>query len=90
MATVITQSDTLLFNPTSSTGASNMSASNSYPLTNSYDSISSTSYTRFTVTNTGYIYYLFNISGIPEGATITNVNCIVRTYINARITNAST
>lgn len=67
-----------------------MSTSNSYPLTNSYDSISSTSYTRFTVTNTGYIYYLFNISGIPEGATITNVNCIVRTYINARITNAST
>ena len=88
MSRVIQQSDTLVFNPTGNTGANNMSVNNA---TNAYASASSSSYASITCSSTsaGYIYFTFNVSGIPSGATISSVSCAIRAYINSRVSNAA-
>lgn len=88
MASTQNISDTLIFNPTGNTGSSNMSVSNT---TNAYTASNSSSYATCTCSNTssGYVYFTFSVSGIPSGATITDVSCTVRAYINSRVSNAA-
>lgn len=87
MAT-ITKTVTLI--PSGNTGMTNMSTSSSYPATRGYNDTSNTQFARFSVTQNaeGSIYYTFNASSIPAGATITNVTAKAKVYINSRVSNA--
>ncbi len=68
---------TITIVPSSYTGLSNISNNTSYPLTNAYTNTSSTTYARFQTSTsgqyTGSIYYCFDTSEIPSGATINSV-----------------
>lgn len=92
MSKPVNINETLTFNPTGTTGSTNISTSTSYPLSNGYNSISNTSnYARLQLSASStstdcYIYYTFNVSGIPENATITSVACTARIYRNSRVT----
>ena len=96
MSKPVNISDTLVFNPTGTTGSSNITTNSNYPLSNGYNSISNTSnYARIqlsatTTTTDCYIYYTFNVTGIPSNATITNVACTARIYANSRVTTGTT
>lgn len=91
MSRPVNISNTLTFSPTSNTSTTNLSASSSYPASNGYTDASSDTYVQFSVTRnqTGSTYYVFNVSGIPSNATITNVSCVAKIYINntSRVTN---
>lgn len=96
MSRPINISDTLTFHPIGYTGQTNISAENStYPWSRGYnDSSYTTNYARFqlSATNTStdcYIYYTFDINGIPEAATITSVSCSVRISRNNRVSSST-
>ena len=82
---------TITVNPSGYQNLSGMSASSSYPITNSYTNSSSTSYTRYSISTrtTGTVYYTFDISGVSANATINSVNCVakVRVSSTSRVTN---
>lgn len=73
MATTVTKSVTLI--PSGNTGLTNMSIDSSYGITRGYTNADDTQYTRFngTASTTGYVYFTFDTSEIPAGATITSV-----------------
>lgn len=85
----ITNTVTLI--PSNYTGLTSMSTSSSYPITRGYNNTSNSSFARFTLSTntTGYIYYTFDTSDIPEGATITSVTARARAYVGntTRVTN---
>ena len=91
MSRPININETLTFAPTSNVSTTNLSASSQYPAANGYTDASSNTYTRFSVTSgsTGSTYYVFSVSGIPSGATISSVSCVARIYVNntSRVTN---
>ncbi len=91
MSRPIDITDSLTFIPNGNTGTSNLTASGSNPASYGYDSHTSTNYARFTVSSTGYTFYTFAISGIPEIATITSVSCIARIRVNntSRVTDTN-
>ena len=70
---------------------SNMTISSSYPITNSYTDTNSTSYTQFSLSTsvTGSVYYTFDVSTIPSGATISRITakCKVRVSSTTRVTS---
>lgn len=59
--------------------------------TNGYTESSNTTYATINLTTgsgaTTYIYFTFDFSGIPNGATINSVSCSAKAYINT--TNSS-
>jgi hypothetical protein len=89
MSRPVNISDSLTFNPTGYTGESNLTPSTDtrYQPSNGYHSYSGSATTTnsarwSTSTTAGYVYYTFNISGIPENATITSVSCTAKIWIN--------
>ena len=62
--------------PSGYTGLTNMTINASYPIERGYTNADSTNYTRFDVTQsrTGEVYFTFDTSDIPSGATITSVS----------------
>lgn len=62
--------------PSGYEGLSNMTINASYPISRGYTNADSTNYTRFDVTQsrTGEVYFTFDVSDIPSGATITSVS----------------
>lgn len=70
-----------------SSNSSYSSVSSSYPISNGYDSSSSTDYAYITCrTGSGaasYISYTFNVSGVPEEATIDSVSCTVKSRVSS-------
>ena len=92
MSRPINISETLTFAPTSNVSTTNMTASSSYPAANGYTDASSTTYTRFSVTRNqvGSTYYVFTVTGIPSGATISSVSCVARIYVNSTTNVSST
>ena len=93
MAKQINITDSVTLSPSSFDSANSSYASvvSNYPIENGYTDSSSSSAARFNITtgsnaNT-YIYYNFNTSSIPAGATITSVTCQAKVYINT--TNSS-
>ena len=88
MATV-TKTVTLI--PVGNTGITNLTTSTSYPVNRGYNNTSNSSFARFTLSTstTGYIYYTFDTSEIPAGATITSVTAKARAYVGntTRVTN---
>lgn len=92
MSHQINVSDTLTFSPTAYTGATNIASENTtYPWSRGYNNSSyTTNYARFQLNTSStstdcYIYYTFNVSGIPSGATITSVTANVRVSRNNRV-----
>lgn len=89
MSRVIDISDTLTTHPSGydSGNSSYSSISSSYPVTNGYTDATSTSYAYITC-RTGsraesHISYTFDVSEIPEGATINSVTCSVKTRVSS-------
>jgi len=89
MSRIINVEDSLTLHPSGydSSNSSYSSISSSYPISNGYDGTSSTNYAYITC-NTGsraetHISYTFNVSGIPEGATIDSVICSVKTRVSS-------
>lgn len=84
MATV-TKTVTLV--PSDYTGLSGMTVntSGSNAVTNGYTDTSSTTYARFTVnqSTTGLVYYKFDASSIPAGATITSVTAKAKAKVSS-------
>ena len=88
MAKTVTKTESKVFNP-SSYDSGTFGTNTSYPTSNGLSDTSSTSYARFTVSTTAqYCIYNFNVTGIPQGATINSVTCSVKAY--ATSTNVST
>ena len=85
----ITNTVTLI--PSGTTGRTNFTTSSSYPETRGYNDTTNTSFARWTLStnSTGYIYYTFDTSEIPSGATITSVTAKARAYVGntTRVTN---
>ena len=81
-------SDSVTLNPSSfdSSNSRYSSVSSSYPIENGYDGGDSTSYAQFVLTTGSnavtYVYYNFDTSSIPEGATITSVSCQAKGYVS--------
>ena len=89
MSRIIDISDTLTTHPSGydSGNSSYYSISSSYPISNGYTDSSSTSYA-YIQCNTGshaesHISYTFNVSEIPEGATIDSVSCSVKSRVSS-------
>ena len=89
MSRTINIDDSITLHPSgySSANSSYSSVSSSYPISNGYDGTSSTNYAYITC-NTGsraesHISYTFNVSGIPEGATINSVACSVKSRVSS-------
>ena len=89
MSRVINIDDSITLHPSGydSSNSSYSSVSSSYPISNGYDGTSSTNYAYITC-NTGsrastYISYTFNVSGIPEGATIESVTCSAKVQVSS-------
>lgn len=85
MSRPININETLTFAPTSNVSTTGMSASSSYPAANGYTDASSNTYTRFSISRntTGSTYYVFSVTGIPSGATISSVSCVAKIYVNS-------
>ena len=77
--------------PSGNTGLTNATIDTSYPIERGYTNADSTTYTRLNVTasRTAEIYFTFDVSSIPSGATITSVtaNGKARVSSTTRITN---
>lgn len=93
MSQVINISDTIAGHPSSfdSTNSTYASVNSSYPISNGYADSSSTTYAQFVLTtgssaNT-YIYYNFDFSDIPDGATISNLSCTAKGYVSSTSSN---
>ena len=73
--------------PSGYTGLTGMTINSSYPIGNGYANSSSTNYTRFDISTstTGHVYFTFDTSSIPSGATISSVTA----QFKARVNNTS-
>lgn len=82
-----TVTKTLTLVPSGYTGLTGMSVSGSYPVTNAYTDETSTTYARYTVSQstTGSVYFTFDTSDLPASATITSVTAKAR----ARVSNTT-
>lgn len=89
MAKVVSYSDSLVLHPTgySAANSSYSSISSSYPVTNGYTDASSTNYAYITCTTgsraESHISYTFDVSDIPNNATITSVTCSVKSRVSS-------
>lgn len=92
MSRTVNINDTLTLNPVSldSTNSSYASVNSSYPISNGFDGSDSSSYAQFVLTTgsgaTTYVYYNFDTSEIPDGATINSVSCTAKAYVNTTST----
>lgn len=91
MAKQVTINDSKSFIPSGYSDLSNLTESTQYPITNGYADTASTTYAQFTLSTstTGYLYYTFNVDGIPSNATITSITGQVRVRVSntSRVTN---
>ena len=93
MSQVINISDTISAYPSSfdSTNSTYASVNSSYPIDNGTTDSSSTTYAQFVLTTGSgaatYIYYNFDFSEIPDGATLSNLSCTAKGYVSSTSTN---
>lgn len=80
-----TVTKTLTLVPSGYTGLTGMSVSSSYPVTNAYDDETSTTYARYTISQstTGSVYFTFDTSDLPATATITSVTAKARARVSS-------
>lgn len=86
-----TVTKTLTLVPSGNTGLTGMSISGSYPVTNAYTDETSTTYARYSISQstTGSVYFTFDTSDLPASATITSVTAKARARVSSttRVTN---
>ncbi len=86
-----TVTKTLTLVPSGNTGLTGMSISGSYPVTNAYTDETSTTYARYSISQstTGSVYFTFDTSDLPASATITSVTAKARARVGntTRVTN---
>lgn len=86
-----TVTKTLTLVPSGNTGLTGMSISGSYPVTNAYTDETSTTYARYSISQstTGSVYFTFDTSDLPASATITSVTAKARARVSntTRVTN---
>lgn len=86
-----TVTKTLTLVPSGNTGLTGMSISGSYPVTNAYTDETSTTYARYSISQstTGSVYFTFDVSDLPASATITSVTAKARARVSSttRVTN---
>jgi len=91
MAKQVTINDSKSFIPSGYSDLTSLTTSTTYPITYGYADTASTTYAQFSLSNgsTGYLYYTFNIDGIPSNATITSIagQVKVRVSSTSRVTN---
>lgn len=91
MAKQVTINDSKSFIPSGYVSGSNITTTTTYPASNGYADTASTTFAQFSLSNgsTGYLYYTFNIDGIPSNATITNIvgQVKVRVSNTSRVTD---
>ena len=92
MARQVNITDSVTINPSGYTGLTGLTTTTNYPITNGYTNASSTSYARFTLSSgaTGYLYFTFDTSAIPEAATITSITGTVKVRVSSTITVTNT
>ena len=92
MARQVNITDSVTVNPSGYTGLTSLTTTNNYPVTNGYTNASSTSYARFTLSSgtTGYLYFTFDTSAIPEAATITSITGTVKVRVSSTTTVTNT
>lgn len=75
-----TVTGSVTLHPSGYTGQTSFSIASGSAISNGYTDVSSTTYARFTLSTstTGYIYYTFDCSEIPDGATITSITGTVK------------
>lgn len=75
---------TITLNPSNYTGLSNLTTSSSYPISNGYDDIDSTTYARLSLSTStaGYLYYTFDTSDIPSTATIQSISAQAKVRVS--------
>lgn len=77
--------------PSGYTGLTSLTTTSSYPVSNGYTDTSSTTYARLSLSTstTGYLYFTFDTSDIPSGATITSITATakVRVSSTSRVTS---
>lgn len=83
MAKQITVNDTKTFIPSSYYASSTATVNSSYPTDNGLGDSGSTSYAQFSATTSStYARYNFSVNGIPQGASITAVSCVVKASLS--------
>ena len=86
-----TVTNTVTLIPSGNTGLTGMTVDGSYAIDRGYTDSSSTNYTRFNFSSatTGYVYFTFDTSSIPAGATISSVTAKGKARVNntSRVTN---
>lgn len=92
MARQINITDSVTVNPSGYTGLTSLTTNTNYPVTNGYANASSTTYARFTLSSgaTGYLYFTFDTSAVPEAATITSITGIVKVRVSSTSTVTNT
>ena len=77
--------------PSGYTGLTNMSIDSGYPIDRAYTDATSTTYARFNInaSSTGTVYFTFDTSSIPDGATISSVTARGKARVSSttRVTN---
>jgi len=93
MSTTTNVSDSVSLAPSNYTGLTSLTTTTTYPVSNGYTGSDSTTYARFTLSSgaTGYLYYMFDTSDIPSGATIDSISCSVRARVSStsRVTSTN-
>lgn len=83
MAKQITVNDTKTFIPSSYYASSTATVNSSYPTNNGLGDSGSTSYAQFSATTSStYARYNFSVNGIPQGANITAVSCVIKASLS--------
>lgn len=85
MAKQVTINDSKSLIPSGYSDLISLSAtSTQYPVTNGYNDTTNSNYARFSLSNgsTGYIYYTFNVDGIPSNAIITSITGRVKVRVS--------
>lgn len=91
MAKQVTINDSKSFIPSGYSDLTNLTTSTQYPITNGYNDTTNSTYARFSLnsSSTGYLYYTFNVDGIPSNAIITSITGRVKVRVSStsRVTN---
>ena len=91
MSRIVEHNETITIIPSGYSDLTNLTTNTQYPITSGYTDTASTTYARFTLSTstTGYLYYTFNVDGIPSNATITSITGQVKARVSStsRVTN---
>lgn len=92
MSQQINIQDSVTLNPSGYSDLTSLTTATNYPITNGYTDTSSTTYARLTISSgaTGYVYFTFDTSAIPENATIDSIAATAKVRVSSTTTVTNT